>query len=103
MASTRCGSRGPDCGYSLSAGMSRPPMRTDTIPQPANSAISRAAAGLPGRVKKVSRICPPKSAGQLNVPSGNLVRPLTSATILATLAGSVSVNAWSRRLRGGCD
>src|SRR5439155_14743029 len=59
------------------------------------------AAGLPGRVKKVSRICPPKSAGQLNVPSGNLVRPLTSATILATLAGSVTVNAWSRRLARG--
>ena len=101
MASTCCGSRGPDCGYSLSAGTARPPMRTDTTPQPPYSAVSRAATGPPGRIPKASRICPPNSAGQLNEPSGNLVRPLTSATILATLAGSVTVNAWSRRLARG--
>lgn len=101
MASTCCGSRGPDSGYSLSAGMSRPPMRTNTTPQPPYGTVSRAATGPPGRVKKVSRICPPNSAGQLNVPSGNRDRPLTTATILATLAGSVTVNAWSRRLARG--
>ena len=77
--------------------MARPPMRTDTTPQPPYSAVSRAATGPPGCIPKASRICPPNSAGQLNVPSGNLVRPLTNATILATLAGSVTVNAWSRR------
>jgi hypothetical protein len=48
-------------------------------------------------VKKVSRICPPDSAGQLNAPSGNLVRPLTTGAILATVAGSVTVKARSRR------
>jgi hypothetical protein len=48
-------------------------------------------------VKKVSRICPPYSAGQLNAPSGNLVRPLTTGAILATVAGSVTVKARSRR------
>ena len=77
--------------------MFRPPRRKDTDPQPPYGAVSRASTGPPARVEKVSRICPPKSAGQLYAPSGNLVRPLTTATILATLAGSVTVNAWSRR------
>ena len=45
----------------------------------------------------MSRICPPDSAGQLNAPPGNLVRPLTTAAILATVAGSVTVKARSRR------
>src|SRR5215475_11993458 len=97
MASTCCGSGGPDRGYSLSPGMSRPPIRTDTIPQPPYWAASRATTEPPGRVKKVRRICPPDSAGQLNAPSGNLVRPLTTAAILATVAGSVTVKARSRR------
>src|SRR5690349_17998336 len=97
MASTCCCSGGPDRGYSLSPGISRPSMRTDTTPQPPYSAVSRATTGPPGRVKKVSRICPPESAGQLNAPPGNLVRPLTTAAILATVAGSVTVKARSRR------
>src|SRR6266699_1472781 len=101
MARTRCGGGGPDSGDELSAGMSRPPLRTDPPPQPPYGTVSRATTGPPGRVEKVSRICPPDSAGQLNVPSGNLVRPLTTAAILTTLAGSVTVNAWSRRLARG--
>src|SRR6185312_9417201 len=101
MASTCCCSGGPDRGYSLSPGISRPSMRTDTTPQPPYSAVSRATTGPPRRVKKVSRICPPDSAGQLNAPPGNLVRPLTTAAILATVAGSVTVKARSRRLARG--
>src|SRR6185312_9201602 len=93
MASTCCCSGGPDRGYSLSPGISRPSMRTDTTPQPPYSAVSWATTGPPGRVKKVSRICPPDSAGQLNAPPGNLVRPLTTAAILATMGGSVPFDA----------
>src|SRR5207342_889735 len=91
----------PDRGYSLSPGMSRPAMRTDTIPQPPYCTVSRASTGPPGRVEKVSRICPPESAGQLNAPAGNLARPLTTAAILATRAGSVTVKARSRRSARG--
>jgi len=101
MASTCCCSGGPDRGNALSPGMSRPPMRTDTIPQPPYWAVSRATTGPPGRVEKVSRICPPDSAGQLNAPSGNLVRLFTNAATLATVAGSVTVKARSRRLARG--
>src|SRR6185312_13660214 len=101
MASTCCCSGGPDRGYSLSPGMSRPSMRTDTTPQPPYSAVIRATTGPPRRVKKVSRICPPDSAGQLNAPPGNLVRPLTTAAILVTVAGSVTVKERSRRLARG--
>jgi hypothetical protein len=73
--------------------MSRLPMRTDTDPQPPYYAVSRASAGPPGPAEKVSRICPPKSAGQLNVPSGNLGRPLTTAAILATLTAGAGTEA----------
>jgi hypothetical protein len=76
-------------------------MRTDTDPQPPYCTVSRASTGPFRRAEKVSRISPPKSAGQLYAPSGNLVRPLTTAAILATLAGSVTVNARSRRLARG--
>ena len=57
-------------GQVLSAGWVFPPTLTDTTPQPAYSAENRASTVPPGRVRKVSRIAPPKSAGHERTPGG---------------------------------